>query len=145
MTHFTPLTTPTEADFFSISTRNGVKYIHFHGYTYKSDSNEWVSESNPNGIYWANLEVCGAEMPLADFLAEKRYHPSVCLYVDELYEQAKQYQGDYDEAGIVDVINHYYRDIVFSVDESAKNDGMPDAWLGFAEVTMDTPDGNYIC
>ena len=142
MTHFTPLTTPTEADFFSICTRNGVKYIHFHGYTYKSDSNEWVSESNPNGIYWANLEVCGAEMPLADFLSECRYSFSP---VKDLYEEAKQYQGDYDEAGIVDVINHYYRDIVFSVDESAKNDGMPDAWLGFAEVTMDTPDGNYIC
>ena len=145
MTHFTPLTTPTEADFFSIYTRDGIKYIHFHGYTYKSDSNEWVSESNPYGIYWANLEVCGAEMPLADFLAEKRNRPVCFLYVDELYEQAKQYQGDYDEAGIVELINHYYRDIVFSVDYPVKNEGMPDAWLGFAEVTMDTPDGNYIC
>lgn len=145
MKPFTNLTEPQELDFFSIYTRDGVKYIHFHGYTYKSDSNEWVSESNPNGIYWANLEVCGAEMPLADFLAECRYSFSPTQYVNDLYEEAKQYQGDYDEAGIVDVINHYYRDIVFSVDYPAKNEGMPDAWLGFAEVTMDTPDGNYAC
>jgi hypothetical protein len=130
MTHFTPLTTPTEADFFTIYTHNGKRYIHLHGYTYKSDD------------YWANMEACGAIVPLDEFIRDYRNEDA---YNDTLYEQCEQYQGDYTETEIVELINHYYRDIVFSVDEPAKNDGMPDAWLGFAEVTMDTPDGNYIC
>lgn len=133
MTHFTPITTPQEVEFFTIYTHNGERYIHLHGYTYKSDA------------YWANMEAmeaCGVIVPLDEFICDYRNEDA---YNDRLYEQCQQYQGDYDEAGIVEVINHYYRDIVFSVDYPAKNEGNPDAWLGFAEVTMDTPDGNYIC
>ena len=138
MTPFTPLTKPKEVEFFSIYTRDGIKYIHLWGYTYKSSSNEFVTEDNPDGTYWANMEACGLEIPLEEYLAEGYDN-------DDLYEQAKQYQGDYDEGGMTATINHYYNDIVFSVDYPAKNEGMPDAWLDYSELTMDTPDGNYIC
>ena len=59
-------------------------------------------------------------------------------------EKCKQYQGNYDEGGMLATINHYYNYIVFSVDYPAKNEGMPDAWLRYSEITMDTPDGDYI-
>jgi hypothetical protein len=144
MKPFSPLTQPEEVEFFSIYTRDGVKYIHLWGYTYESSSNEFVTENNPNGIYWANMEACGLEIPLAEFLdASKGYDDPVDL-VNDLYEECKQYQGDYDAEGMVVTINHYYNDIVFSVDYPSKNEGNPDAWLDYTELTMDTPDGDYI-
>lgn len=131
-------------EFFSIYERNGVKYIHLWGYTYDSDGNDdFISPENPYGAYWANMEACGTEMTLAEFL-EGYNADEEGMYVDNIYCEAKQYQGDYDNAGIVEVINHYYRDIVFSVDYPAKNEGKPDAWLDYTELTMDTPDGDYI-
>jgi hypothetical protein len=145
ITPFTPLFAPSEVEFFSIYTRNGIKYIHLWGYTYETSNFDYQTEDNPDGTYWANMEACGVEIPLAEFLKESKGYDSPADYVNDLYEQAKQYQNDYDEDGIVEVINHYYRDIVFSVDERAKNEGMPDAWLGYDTLTMDTPDGDYIC
>lgn len=132
MKPFVPLTKPEEVEFFSIYTRGGVKYIHLWGYTYESDD------------YWANMEACGVEIPLAEFLSESKKYDDPVDYVNDLYEVCKQYQGDYDEKGIVEVINHNYRDIVFSVDYPAKNEGNPDAWLDYTELTMETPDGDYI-
>ena len=144
MKPFSPLTQPEEVEFFSIYTRDGVKYIHLWGYTYESSSNEFVTEDNPNGIYWANMEACGLEIPLAEFLdASKGYDDPVDL-ANDLYEECKQYQGDYDAEGMAVTINHYYNDIVFSVDYPSKNEGNPDAWLDYTELTMDTPDGDYI-
>ena len=144
MTPFTPITSPVEAEFFSIYTRGGIKYIHLWGYTYESSSYEYATEDNPGGVYWANMEACGVEIQLAEFLSESKKYDDPVDYANDLYEVCKQYQGDYDEKGIVEVINHYYRDIVFSVDYPAKNEGKPDAILGYSEVTMDTPDGDYI-
>jgi hypothetical protein len=130
MQKFTPFTQPREVEFFTVFTQNGERYIHLHGYTYKSD------------VYWANMEACGVVIPLAEFI--QNYQENGMDYVDGLYEQCKQYQGDYDDNGILDVINHYYRDIVFSVDYPAENEGNPDAVLDYGEVTLDTPDGGYI-
>ncbi len=145
MKKFTTITKPIEVDFFSIYTRNdGVKCIHLWGYTYKSDSNEFITPDNPDGIYWANMEACGLEIPLEEFVGELQKNDSLD-FIDELYyEPCKQYQGDYDADGMAVTINHYYNDIVFSVDYPAKNEGRPDAYLDFSEVTMDTPDGDYL-
>lgn len=132
MQQFKAISKPIEVDFFSIYTRSGIRYIHLWGYIYESD------------CYWANMEACGVELPLEEFISESQKRESVLDYTDELYEQCKQYQDNYTEVAIVDVINHYYRDIVFSVDYLAKNDGRPDAYLDYSEVTMDTPDGDYI-
>lgn len=142
MKPFTPIIKPEELDFFSIYEDKGVKYIHIWGYTYKSDSIEFITEDNPDGIYWANMECCWFIEPLTEFIAHLNENES---YVDETYCELKQYQGDYTEEKIVEVINHYFRDIVFSVGYPAKNEGLPDAYLDWGEITMDTPCGDYCC
>ena len=129
MMPFTPITTPQEVEFFTIYTHNGERYIHLHGYIYKSDD------------YWANMEACGVIVPLDEFIRDYRNEDD---YNDTLYEQCKQYQGDYTETEIVEVINHYYRDIVFPARED-NPEGYPDAWLCYGEITDATPDGSYIC
>jgi hypothetical protein len=131
MTPFKTITKPVSVDFFTICEVGGKKCIHIHGYTYESDE------------YWANMEACGIVLPLSEFLTEAKSRESVLEYVDELYQEANQYQGDYTAEGIVEVINHYYRDIVFSVDED-NGEGAPEAYLDFAELTMDTPYGEYV-
>lgn len=131
MKKFTPITEPIAADFFTIFTQDGKRFIHLHGYTYESDE------------YWANMEASGIVVPLNEFIENIKTYSDGNGYVDTLYEGASQYQGDYDEAGIVKVINHYYRDVVFSIPRDAV--GNPDAWLSFNEITDETPDGSYIC
>ena len=130
MKKFKPVTRPVHVDFFSITEIKGVKHIHLHGYTYKSDD------------YWANMEACGLLIPLSEFVRDFSADTEG-NYVDSLYEQCKQYQGDYTEKEIVEVINHYYSRIVFS---AARRDGegMPDAYLDFGELTEDTPEGEYL-
>lgn len=129
MMPFTPITTPQEVEFFTIYTYNGERFIHLHGYIYESDD------------YWANMEACGIILPLTEFIRDYRNEDA---YNDTLYEQCNQYQGDYTETEIVEVINHYYRDIVFPARED-NPEGYPDAWLCYGEITEETPDGSYIC
>lgn len=130
MTPFFPFSEPDEVEFFSVIDYLGQKCVHLHGYTYKSDD------------YWANMEACGIIIPISEFVSG--YAQRGMEFVDEEYECAKQYQGDYDDAGIVDVINHYYRDIVFPARED-NPEGMPDGWLDYGKVNEDTPYGQYIC
>lgn len=145
MIQFKPITRPIEVDFFTIYEQGGEKFIHIHGYTYESSSEEFVTEDNPDGIYWANMEACGVDLPLSELLSEFEARGEDALdFVNEMYEECQQYQGDYTAEEIVEVINHYYRDIVFSVDYPAKNEGNPDAYLDFVEITMDTPCGEYL-
>ena len=129
-TPFFPFSDPDEVEFFSVIDYIGEKCVHLHGYTYHSDT------------YWANMEACGIIVPIAEFIQE--YKERGMEYVNELYECAKQYQGDYDDAGIVEVINHYYRDIVFPARKD-NPDGLPDRWVTYEELTEDTPYGQYIC
>ena len=129
MLPFIPLTAPEELDFFSIFEDMGVKFIHIFGYSYKSDSNEYVSEDNPDGIYWANMECCWFTEPLAEFIAHLKENEN---YVDDTYCELNQYQGDLTPEEMTDTINHYF-------------DGHgPDAYLTFEEITMDTPCGDYV-
>ena len=129
MLPFIPLTAPEELDFFSIFEDKGVKYIHIFGYSYKSESNEYVSEDNPNGIYWANMECCWFIEPLAEFIAHIKENEN---YVDDTYCELKQYQGDLTAEEMTETINTYF-------------DGhCPDAYLTFEEIAMDTPCGDYV-
>ena len=142
MTPFKPISRPISADFFSIIEHGGEKCIHIHGYTYESSSNECVTADNPDGVYWANMEACGILLPLSKFLKEfKARSENGIEYVNQLYEQCKQYQGDYTSERIVEVINHYYRDIVFP---ALRSEGNPEAYLDFGEITEDTPCGQYL-
>ena len=131
MNKFKKVTKPIALDFYTIYMMDGVKYIHVFGYTYKSDSLEYVSEENPNGVYWANMMCCGFSEPLSEFVT--KYKEETGNHVDDTYCECKQYQGDYDEEGIINIINHYF-------------DGKPaDYYLPFSEITEDTPCGNYVC
>lgn len=131
MKKFEPLSKPQELDFYEISSVEGKKFIHIFGYTYESDSNEYVSEENPNGVYWANMECSWFIEPLENFIANLKANEN---YVDDTYCELNQYQGDYTAETIVsEVINVYF-------------DGKcPDYYLGFEDITMDTPCGTYAC
>ena len=129
MEKFEKVTKPLALDFYSISEDNGVKFIHVNGYSYKSDSMEYVSEENPDGTYWANMECCWFIEQLEEFI--KKLHENE-NYIDDTYCDLNQYQGDHSENEMVDIINHYF-------------DGKPaDFYLPFGEITMDTPCGNYV-
>ena len=89
------------------------------------------------------MEACGILIPLDEFISNYKGDKGGMDYINTLYEECNQYQGDYDDAGIVEVINHYYRDIVFPARED-NPDGKPDAYLDYGDITPDTPDGQYI-
>lgn len=129
MRKFEPVAKPIEGDFYTILEDMGVKYIHINGYTYESSNYDYKSEKNPDGIYWANLEVSWFIFPLAEFIANLKENEN---FVDDTYCELNQYQGDLTEEEMIDTINHYF-------------DGHgADAYLSFGELTMDTPCGNYI-
>lgn len=130
MKPFKQTTKPVSVEFFSIIDDGGVKSIHLHGYTYESDD------------CWVNLEACGIIIPLSEFI-EGYAADEDGLYVDSLYEEAKQYEDDYDADGIVHAINHYYSEIVFGCNGSPSGDGAPDGILDFGEITLETPEGSY--
>lgn len=131
MEPFTPITKPAAVEFFTIFEDDGEKCIHLHGYTFECDD------------HWVDVEMCGVILPLLEFI-EGYAADEDGLYVDSLYEEAKQYEGDYDADGIVHAINHYYSEIVFGCDGSPSDDGAPDGILDFGEITIDTPVGQYI-
>ena len=129
MEKFEKVTKPLELHFYSISEVDGIKVIHIFGYSYKSDSMEFVSKQNPNGVYWANMECCWFIEPLEEFIQNLRADYN---YVSDSYCEVKQYQSDNNDEQMVNIINHYF-------------DGKPaDFYLPFEEITMDTPCGNYV-
>lgn len=127
MEKFKPIDSPIEVDFFTILEYDGVKQIHLHGFTYPSDD------------CWVNVEICGLILPLEEFINGLDGNRA-----DNLYCSAKQYARNYyADEDIVNVINHYYRDIVFPLSREGK-EGAPEAYLDFNEITMDTPCGEYV-
>ena len=129
MEKFNEVTKPISLDFYSIYEDGGVKYIHIFGYSYESSSNDYVTEENPNGIYWANMECCWFIESLANFIQHVKENEN---YVDDTYCELKQYQGDYTAERMVDIINHYF------------NNKPADYYLSFEDITEDTPCGNYV-
>ena len=108
---------PFEADFFSIYEDGKEKYIHLHGYTYKSDDNDW-----------RGIECSWLILPLAEFVngfAERNVE-----YVDDLYEATKQYEGNLTNEEALNYIKGYY-------------EGEGGVRLDFKDVTADTPCGHY--
>ena len=117
MKKFEKLTSPKELDFFEICTINGEKYIHLFGYTYQSD------------IDWRNIECTGLLIPIAEFVRDYKENEE---YINELYQSCTQYEGEYSSQEILDIINSYY------------NGNPPQFYLGFADITEDTPCGDYV-
>lgn len=122
MEKFNGVTEPTELEFYSIEEDGqGGKQVHLLGYTYGS-------EDNGDGA-WRGLEPCGILVPLDEFIKGVATEDD---YTDRLICEAKQYEGDYTDEGIMDYINHYF-------------DGKPaDYRLHYSDITMDTPCGNYV-
>ena len=123
MEKFNGVTEPAELEFYSIEPDgHGGKQVHLLGYTYDSESD------NGDGA-WRGLEPCGIIVPLKDFIESVATEDD---YTDRLICEAKQYEGDFTDEGIVDYINHYF-------------DGKPaDYRLHYSEITIDTPCGDYI-
>lgn len=131
MKKFDKVLKPFAGDFYTITEQDGEKFIHIDGYTYKSDSEEFVSEDNPNGIYWAHLQVCWFVYSLKEFIA--KFKEKGAEFVEDNYCNLNQYQSDNTAEQMTNAINHYF-------------DGKPaDAYLGFGEITESTPCGNYVC
>ena len=120
------VTKPEELEFYSIEPDGqGGKQIHMLGFTYDSGSD------NGNGT-WRAVEPCGVIVPIAEFIEGVRADEDGG-YAYDLMCEAKQYEGDYTEEGIVEYINHFF-------DGHAAN-----CRLSYGEITEDTPCGDYVC
>ena len=121
MRPFHPVTDPEEMEFFSIEDDGqGGKRVHLLGYTFLSDDNG----DGP----WRALEPCGLLIPIGEFIDGMANNDD---YAENLIAEAKQYEGDYTDEGMVDYINHY-----FSHHPAGH-------YLHYSEVTADTPVGDY--
>ena len=121
MKRFEPVSNPFEYNFFTIFVQNGVKIIHIHGYIYNIDGS-WNE--------WAYMECCGLHMPLKEFV--DRLHGNED-FIDEIFEQAKQYQKDLTAEETVQLINGYF------------NGQTANHILPFKDITKETPCGHYVC
>lgn len=121
MKPFRAVKEPMELEFFSIEDdgQDG-KQVHLLGYTYLSDDNG----EGP----WRGMEPCGLLIPIEEFVQGMAEDGD---YADNLIAEAKQYEGDYTDEGMVDYINHY-----FSHHPAGH-------YLHYSEVTADTPVGYY--
>lgn len=116
------MTEPKEVEFYCIEPDGkGGKQIHILGYTYASD--------NDTEDHWRVAEGTFMIVPLQEFIDHLKANDD---YVGELWCNTKQYEGDYTEKQVVDIINHYF------------DYHTADAELHYSEITMDTPCGNYI-
>jgi len=116
------VTEPKEMEFFSIAcNEGGIKYIHVWGYCYCGDD-------DGNGP-WRHVEYTGFIEPLQEFIEHLQAEEN---YVDNHASELTQYIGDYQDDGIVDIINHYFNG------ETAND------VLHYSEITIDTPCGDYV-
>lgn len=113
-----------EYEFYSIEPDGkGGKQIHVLGYCYHEGC-------------WHNVEYTGFIEPLQEFIEHLKEFSE--LYADENYvdnraSELQQYQGEYNDGEMRDIINQYF-------------DGhTADAKLSYSEITIDTPCGDYVC
>ena len=113
---------PEELEFYSIEQDGkGGKQIHILGYTYASDNN--------TEDYWRLTEGTFMIVPLQEFIDGLKQDEE---YVNNLWCDTKQYESDCTEKQVVDIINHFF------------SGHTANARLGYQEITIDTPCGNYI-
>ena len=116
------VTEPEEMEFYSIeSDGQGGKQIHILGYTYASDNN--------TKDYWRVAEGSFMIFPLQEFIDNLKQDED---HVNNLWCDAKQYEGEYTDEQVVDIINHYF------------NGRTANRRLHYSEITIDTPCGDYI-
>ena len=116
------VTEPEEMEFYSIEPDGkGGKQIHILGYTYASDNN--------TKDYWRVAEGTFMIFPLQEFIDNLKQDED---HVNNLWCDAKLYEGDYTDEQVVDIINHYF------------NGQTANRRLHYSEITIDTPCGDYI-
>lgn len=108
---------PFEGDFFSIEEYDDVKKIHINGSLWKSDDE------------WKHSEYVFLIVPLEEFI--DNYSKQRNEYVDTLFQDAKTGIAELSEKEAEEMISHYF------------NGKYPDGMLGYADIHMDTPVGNY--
>lgn len=112
------VTEPEAMEFYSIEPDGkGGKQIHMLGYIYQNDD------------HWTGVEPAFLILPLREFIDQLKKEED---YTDRLLSEAKLYEGDYDDEGAVDYINHYF------CGHTANRR------LHYSEITIDTPCGDYI-
>lgn len=112
------VTEPEAMEFYSIEPDGkGGKQIHMLGYIYQNDD------------HWTGVEPAFLILPLQKFIDQLAKEED---YTDRLLSEAKLYEGNYDDEGAVDYINHYF-------DGHTAN-----RRLHYSEITIDTPCGDYI-
>ena len=105
-----------ERDFFSIEYENGEKILHYYGWTYERDDEE---------LPWASVELTFCYAPLSEIIEQ-----GVGEWMTDAPVYVQQYQGDYTEEGIIDVIEHYF-------------DGEPGIHITGDDITEDLDYGDY--
>ena len=121
MEKFTKLTEPEEVDLFTIYEENGKKYIRIYGYT-------WFDYPDEGEYGWHLQEYDWFVEELGEFIGHLTEDED---YVDHLAQGMTQYIADMPGETMTNLINSYFG-------------GEPaDAYLGFEQITMDTPCGNY--
>ena len=110
-------------DLFQVFTRAGKKFIHILGCFYCK---------NPSKETYCYNEYIGLEVPLDEFCKSYRDVNNM-NYINDLFEQAKQtFEPVKGKKNCIRQINTYFN-------------GKPaDKALWYADLTPDTPDGNYI-
>jgi hypothetical protein len=121
MEKFVKLTEPEEVDLFSIYEESGVKCIRIYGYT-------WFDYPDEGENGWRLQEYKWFVEELGEFIGHLKEDED---YVDHHAQGLTQYVSVMDETEMTDTINHYF------------NGKCADAYLGFEQITMDTPCGNY--
>lgn len=110
------ITKPCDCEVFQVIMSGGVKDIHILAYVFERDE-------DPR---WAHVEGTFMSVPLKEFVG--MFEADGQEYIEELWRETQQYQGDLTEEEILKVLNGY--DI--------------DAVLPYADVNEDTPCGTYI-
>ena len=121
MEKFVKLTEPEEVDLFTIYEESGVKCIHIYGYT-------WFDYPDEGENGWHLQEYKWFVEELGSFISHIKEDED---YVDHFAQGMTQYISDMDEDEMVETINSYF------------NGECADAYLGFDQITMNTPCGNY--
>lgn len=124
---FTPVTAPEDVDLYTIYEEDGEKRIEFRGYFY--DGEEGFDEYN-DGRTWRLQEFKRFDVPLEEFLEGYAENDN---YVVEEGQNYQQYIGGLTPEEAAEYLNTYFC-----------GEG-PDGYLGYDEITMDTPCGNYAC
>jgi hypothetical protein len=130
---------PEECELFSVIEEDGKKYVHVHGFIWEaSGERDWKDREHGDGRtnekdgFWVLTEYARYLIPIKEFI-EKVKNPDYCFEVGTKYQQ---YDYDCTTKEMVEFMNTYFFDCEGGHGANAR--------LPYAEVTVDTPCGDYV-